>query len=107
MCEVKSHTTTKFHLNMKNRQNYQAVYQTNVVAHNNDNVSNKQKMYQTIDNMKAADTNANSTTVVEDLEAEDVYMEIMTIDHDDRFNASHAIKKDIDMRIFHTKTKLT
>ena len=37
ICEVKSHATVDCHLNSKNRQNYQAVYQTNAVARNNDN----------------------------------------------------------------------
>ena len=37
ICEVKSHATVNYHLNLKNRQNYQAVYQTNAVAQNNDN----------------------------------------------------------------------
>ena len=37
ICEVKSHVTVDCHLNLKNRQNYQAVYQTNAVAQNNDN----------------------------------------------------------------------
>ena len=69
-------------------------------------MSQTNKTYQTIDNMKAADTNANSTTVVGDLEVEEDSQEIMTIDHDDRFNASHAIKKDTGMRTVHIKTEL-
>ena len=44
ICEVKSHATTDFHLNLKNRQNYQAIYQANVVAQNNDNASNEQNL---------------------------------------------------------------
>ena len=65
------------------------------------------KTYQIIDNTKSIDTNVNSTTVVEDLEFKDNSLEIMTIDHDNRFNASHAIKKDIDMRTVHIKIELT
>ena len=42
--EVKSHATTDFHLNLKNQQNYQAVYQENVVAQNNDNASKEQNL---------------------------------------------------------------
>ena len=61
------------------------------------------KTHQTIDNMKAVDMKVDSTTVVEDLEADDDSMEIMTIDHDDWLNASHAITKDIGMRIVDTK----
>ena len=38
VCEVKIHATTDFHLNLKNRKNYHAVYQTNAVAKNNDNI---------------------------------------------------------------------
>ena len=41
------------------------------------------KTYQTIDNMKAVDTNIDSITVVKNLEAEDDSLEIVTIDHDD------------------------
>ena len=36
ICEVKIHATTDYHLNLKNQKNYQAVYQTNAVAQNND-----------------------------------------------------------------------
>ena len=35
--EVKSHAMADYHLNLKNQQNYQAVYQTNVVAQKTDN----------------------------------------------------------------------
>ena len=35
--KVKSHATANCHLNLKNQQNYQAVYQTNTIAQNNDN----------------------------------------------------------------------
>ena len=38
ICEVKSHAAADCHLNLKNRQNYQVVYQTNAVAQNNDNI---------------------------------------------------------------------
>ena len=38
ICEVKSHATADYHLNLKNRQNYQAVYQTNAVTQDNDNI---------------------------------------------------------------------
>ena len=65
------------------------------------------KTYQTIDNMKAPDTNVDSTIVVEDLEVEDDSLEIVTIDHDDQSNVSHAIKKDIGMWTVHIKTELT
>ena len=37
ICEVKGHATTDCHLKLKNRQKYQAVYQTNAVVQNNDN----------------------------------------------------------------------
>ena len=39
ICEVQNHATADYHLDLKNRQNYQAVYQTNAVTQNNDNVS--------------------------------------------------------------------
>ena len=65
------------------------------------------KMYQTMDNMKVVDTNADWKIIMEDLEVEDDSLEIVTIDHDDRFNASHALKKDIGMWTVHIKTKPT
>ena len=65
------------------------------------------KMYQTIDNMKAIDTSSSSTTVVEDFEVNDDSLEIMIIDHDGQFNVLHAIKKDTSMRTVHIKTKWT
>ena len=44
ICETKNHNTADCHLNLKNRQNCHAVYQTNVVAQNNEqkNASNDQ-----------------------------------------------------------------
>ena len=36
ICKTKNHNTTNCHLNLKNRQNYHAVYQTNAVAQNNE-----------------------------------------------------------------------
>ena len=36
ICETKSHNTADYQLNLKNRQNYQAVYQTNAVAQHNE-----------------------------------------------------------------------
>ena len=42
ICETKNHNTSNCHLNLKNRQNHQAVYQTNVVAHNNEQWNNAQ-----------------------------------------------------------------
>ena len=36
ICETKNHNTTDCHLNLKNRHNYHAVYQTNAVAQNNE-----------------------------------------------------------------------
>ena len=65
------------------------------------------KTYQTIDNMKAVDMNVGLKTLVEDLEVEDDSLEIMTINHDDRSNVLHAIKKDVDMQTVHIKIEPT
>ena len=70
-------------------------------------MSQTNRMCQTIEKIKATDVNPDSTTIVEDLEVEDDSLEIMTIDHDDQFNTSDAIKKDTDMWIAHTKTEPT
>ena len=40
ICETKNHTTIDYHLNLKNRQNYHVVYQTNAVAQNNEQQNN-------------------------------------------------------------------
>ena len=42
ICETKNHNTSDCHLNLKNRQNYQAVYQMNIVAQNNEQRNNAQ-----------------------------------------------------------------
>ena len=36
ICEIKNHNTTDYQLNLKNLQNYHAVYQTIAVAQNNE-----------------------------------------------------------------------
>ena len=36
ICETKNHAMFDYHLNLKNRQNYHVVYQTNAVAQNNE-----------------------------------------------------------------------
>ena len=65
------------------------------------------RMNQAIDNMKAVDTSAGLTTIVEDLEVEDDSLEITAIDHGNQSNVLHAIKKDTGMQTVHIKTKLT
>ena len=55
------------------------------------------RMNQAIDNMKAVDMSSSLTTIVEDLEVEDDSMEIVIINHDDRSNVLHSIKKDTGM----------
>ena len=52
------------------------------------------KMNRIIKYMKAIDMSAGSTIVVENLEVEDNFLEIVTIDHDNPSNALHVIKKD-------------
>ena len=64
------------------------------------------KMNQIIKYMKAVDMSAGSTTIMEGLEVEDDFLEIVTIDHDDPSSALHATKKDIAMLIFHTRIEL-
>ena len=36
ICETNNHNTADCHLNLKNRQNYHAIYQTTAVAQNNE-----------------------------------------------------------------------
>ena len=49
---------------------------------------------------------ASSTTFGEDMEVEDDFLEIATIDHDGPSNALHATKKAIDMQTVHTRIEL-
>ena len=44
ICETKNHNIADCHLNLKNQQNYHAVYHTNAVAQNNEqkNLPNNQ-----------------------------------------------------------------
>ena len=46
-----------------------------------------------IKDMKSVDTSVGSTTIVEDMEVEDDFLEIATIDHVGPSNALHATKK--------------
>ena len=64
------------------------------------------KTSQIIKDMKAVDMSAGSTTIMEDMEVEDDFLEIVTIDHDDPSNALHDTKKDIAMQTAHTRTDL-
>ena len=60
-------------------------------------------MNQIIQDMKAVGMCVGSTTIMEDMEVEDGFFEIATIDHDDPSNALHAKKKAIAMQTFHTR----
>ena len=60
-------------------------------------------MNQIIKYMKVVDMNVGSTTVMEDMELEDDFLEIVTIDHDDPSSALHATKKVIDLQTTHTR----
>ena len=65
------------------------------------------KMNQIIKDMKDVDMSTGSTTVVEDMEVEDDFLEIVTIDHDDPSSVLHATKKDIAMQTVHTRIEPT
>ena len=64
------------------------------------------KMNRIIKDTKVIDMNVGSTTVVEDMEVKDDFLEIMTINHDDPSNALHAKKKAIDVQTAHTRIEL-
>ena len=55
------------------------------------------KTSQIIKDMKSVDTSVGSTTIVEDMEVEEDFLEIGTIDHIGPSSALHATKKVIDM----------
>ena len=64
------------------------------------------KMSQIIKDMKVIEMSVGSTTIVEDMEIEDDFLEIATINHDDPSSALHATKKAITTQIVHTKIEL-
>ena len=64
------------------------------------------KIKQIIKYMKAVYMSAGSTTVVEDMEVEDNFLEIVTVDHDDPSSALHVIKKDTATQTVHTRIEL-
>ena len=63
------------------------------------------KMSQIIKDMKAFDMSASLTTIMEDMEVEDDFLEITTIDHDVPSSALHATKKAISMQTIYTRVE--
>ena len=61
------------------------------------------KMNQIIKYVKVINMSVGSTTIMEDMEVEDDFLEIVTIDHDDPSSALHATKKAIIMQTVHTR----
>ena len=71
---------------------------------------NNKKMHKTtriIKDRKVVNTNAASTTDVEDMEVEVDSPGIETADHVGPSNVSPVTRKDTDMQIVHTRTELT
>ena len=71
---------------------------------------NNETMHKTtkiIKDTKVVDTNATSTTDVEDMEVEVDSPGIETTDHVGPSNVSHVTRKDTDMQTIHTRTGLT
>ena len=64
------------------------------------------KMSQIIKDMKAVDMSVSSTTVMEDMEVEDDFLEIATINHDGPSSALHATNKAIAMQSIHARIEL-
>ena len=64
------------------------------------------KMSRIIKYMKVVDMSDGSTTVVEDMEVEDDFLEIVTVGHDDPSSALHDTKKAINMQTVHTRIEL-
>ena len=56
--------------------------------------------------MNAVDKSNGSTIVVEDLEVEDDFLEIVTTDHDDPSSALHVINKETTTQTVHTMIEL-
>ena len=64
------------------------------------------KMSRLIKDMKAIDMSVGSTIVMEVLEVEDDFLEIVTIDHEDPSSALHVIKKDTATQNLHTRIEM-
>ena len=64
------------------------------------------KTIQIVKDMKSVDMSANLTTVMEDMEVKDDFLEIVTIDHDGPSSALHATNKAIAMQTIHTRIEL-
>ena len=56
--------------------------------------------------MKVVDMSTGSTIVMEDMEVEDDFLEIATIDYDNPSSALHVIKKDTATQTIHTRIEL-
>ena len=105
ICETKNHNMADFHLNLKNRQNYHAVYHTNAVAQSNE--QNNMRNDQNTRDTTVEDTSAGMTIDVEAMEVKVDSLGIETIDHVDPYNVLHVIRRDIGMQTVHTRTELT
>ena len=64
------------------------------------------KESQIIKYMKDVDMSISLTTIVEDMEVEDDFLEIAIIDHDGPSSALHATKRAIDIQNVHTRIEL-
>ena len=64
------------------------------------------KMNQIIKDMKVVGMSAGSTTVVGDMEVDDNFLEIVTIDYDNPSSSLHVIKKEIATHTVHTRIEL-
>ena len=65
------------------------------------------QMIKTIKDTKVVDISTGLTTDMEAMEVKVDSLGIMTTDHVDPSNVSHATKKDTDMQIVHIRKKLT
>ena len=65
------------------------------------------KVNKIIKGMMVIDKSTGSTTEVEDMEVEVNSMGIVTTDHVDPSNVSHATKKFTDIQTTHTRIELT
>ena len=67
ICEVKIHATSECQIKLKNRQNYHAVYQKNVVTQNNNDNNTRNntiEMRKIIKYMTTEGTSAGMKTIV-------------------------------------------
>ena len=103
ICETKSHNMADCQLNLKNRQNYQAVYQTNAVAQSNEQNNTNDKNGKRYDGRRYELQYAIDDKGLEEVDSSGIAT-YKLVDHP---SASSGIKKGTDAQTVCTRIELT